>query len=86
MLGGVQNGQADSPIQKLFGVGLHTRLVCGETGEEIVEDNTSYALKCNISIDINLLHQGIALALKDDREKTSTVTNQLTRFEVPTPL
>lgn len=69
-------------MQSLFGLSHYTRLVCHETGEEIVEDSNAYALKCNISIDVNLLHQGIALGLKDDREKTSSATGQLARFEV----
>ena len=40
------------------------------------------ALKCNIAIDTNLLDQGIRLGLKDDREKTSSVTNQMALFQV----
>jgi hypothetical protein len=28
-------------------------------------------LKCNISIDVNHLAEGLGLGLKDDREKTS---------------
>ena len=35
------------------------------------EDSTTYTLKCNISIDVNHLAEGIKLALKDDREKNS---------------
>ena len=80
-MAGTQDGQA-ADIQSLFGLSLHTRLVCQATGEEISEDGDAYALKCNISIEINLLHQGLALALKDDREKTSAVTGQLAKFEV----
>ncbi len=37
-------------------------------------------LKCNISIDVNHLAEGIHLGLKDDREKTS---QQLGRWAVP---
>ena len=82
MLGGLQDGDAANPIQSLFGVSLHTQLTCQETGEEMSEDAEAFSLKCNISIDINLLHQGMALALKDDREKNSSVTRQLAKFEV----
>lgn len=32
-----------------------------------------FTLKCNISIDVNYLHQGLALGLKEDREKRSDV-------------
>jgi hypothetical protein len=35
------------------------------------EDSTVYTLKCNISVDVNYLHQGVALALVEDREKNS---------------
>lgn len=78
----MQGGEADNPVHALFGISLHTKLTCQETGEQISEDGDAYALKCNISIDINLLHQGLALALKDDREKTSSITGQLAKFEV----
>ena len=30
-----------------------------------------YTLKCNINIEVNHLSDGIQLAMKDDREKTS---------------
>ncbi len=30
-----------------------------------------YSLKCNISLEVNHLSEGISLALKDDREKNS---------------
>lgn len=36
------------------------------------EDSTVYTLKCNISVDVNYLHQGVSLALVEDREKNST--------------
>ena len=35
------------------------------------ESSTSYTLKCNISQEVNHLHEGIVLSLKDDREKSS---------------
>lgn len=31
------------------------------------EDSTAYSLKCNISQDVNYLHQGILLGLVEDR-------------------
>jgi hypothetical protein len=37
----------------------------------VQEDSTVYTLKCNISVDVNYLHQGVALALVEDREKNS---------------
>lgn len=38
---------------------------------DIQESSSSYMLKCNISIDVNHLGEGIQLGLKDDREKRS---------------
>lgn len=36
----------DPAVQRLFGVGMHTRLVCEESGEAIEEDTNVYELKC----------------------------------------
>jgi hypothetical protein len=33
----------------------------------VQEDSTAYSLKCNISQDVNYLHQGITLGLVEDR-------------------
>lgn len=33
----------------------------------VQEDSLVYSLKCNISQDVNYLHQGIALGLVEDR-------------------
>ena len=40
------------------------------------ESSTSYTLKCNISQEVNHLHEGIALGLRDDREKVRCVAVQ----------
>lgn len=45
------------------------------------EDSTSYALKCNISIEVNHLNEGMKLALQDDREKNSDVLGRLALFK-----
>ena len=79
----VQEGEGSSPVvQRLFGIQTVTRLKCEQTEETSTERNTAYALKCNIAIDTNLLDQGLRLGLKDDREKTSAVTNQMALFQV----
>ena len=69
-------------VQRLFGIQTITRLKCEQTEETSSERNSVFALKCNIAIDTNLLDQGIRLGLKDDREKTSSVTNQMALFQV----
>lgn len=45
------------------------------------EDSTTYSLKCNISIDVNYLHQGISLGLVEDREKNSAQLDKLVLFK-----
>ena len=72
----------DSVIQQLFGLGLHTRLLCAESGETIDEDSTVYELKCNITVDVNHLTEGIRLGLQDDREKNSEQLGRLALFAV----
>ena len=72
----------DSVIQQLFGLGLHTRLLCAVSGETIDEDSTVYELKCNITVDVNHLTEGIRLGLQDDREKNSEQLGRLALFAV----
>jgi hypothetical protein len=137
----LQDADGKSAVDRLFGLKLHTKLKCEETGEEfevgrlgcscrcscscnghvvawqlamycscpagctrscsascdgrdvltvlrvllhafcyvcclyllclLQEDSTVYTLKCNISVDVNYLHQGVSLALVEDREKNS---------------
>ncbi|CAL5229639.1 g13003 [Coccomyxa viridis] len=71
---------SDSVIQQLFGLGLHTRLLCAESEETIEEDSTVYELKCNITVDVNHLTEGIRLGLQDDREKNSEKLGRLALF------
>jgi hypothetical protein len=44
------------------------------------ETSTSYMLKCNINGDVNYLHQGLALGMKEDREKNSEQLGKLALF------
>eukprot|EP00873_Tetraselmis_striata_P024754 jgi/Tetstr1/445018/TSEL_032826.t1 len=71
----------DSLITKMFGVGLHTSLKCEEGDETIEEDSTALTLKCNITIDVNHLEQGIDLALVDDREKNSAALGRTALYK-----
>ena len=76
-------GEASPPVvERLFGVGLHTRLVCEESGEALEEGSTAYQLRCNISLDVNHLSEGIRLGLQDDREKNSAALGRLALFKV----
>lgn len=69
-------------IDKVFGVGLHTKLVCEETGELVEIDSTKTELGCNITIDVNQLAEGIRLHLKSDREQPSQVLGTNAIFKV----
>lgn len=75
---------SDPVIQKLFGVGLHARLVCEESGEAIEEDTSVYELKCNITVDVNHVTEGIKLGLQDDREKNSEALGRLALYKAST--
>ena len=80
--GAAANAAADPVVQQLMGVDLRTELRCEETGETSVEDSTSFELKCNITIDVNHLSEGLRLGLQEDREKNSTQLGQLALFKV----
>ena len=66
-----------NPIQELFGVKLRTELKCMESDEVVTEEVESFNIKCNITIDINLLGEGLKLALVEDREKNSATLGRL---------
>ena len=73
----------DPTVQRLFGVGLHTRFTCAESGEAEEEDATAFELKCNITSEVNLLSEGLRLGLVSDREKNSAALERLALFQVP---
>ena len=75
-------GAGAALVERLFGVGLHTRLVCEESREAAEEGSTAYQLKCNISLEVNHLSEGIRLGLQDDREKNSEALGRLALFKV----
>eukprot|EP00199_Chlamydomonas_sp_CCMP681_P000977 CAMPEP_0119108676 /NCGR_PEP_ID=MMETSP1180-20130426/15598_1 /TAXON_ID=3052 ORGANISM="Chlamydomonas cf sp, Strain CCMP681" /NCGR_SAMPLE_ID=MMETSP1180 /ASSEMBLY_ACC=CAM_ASM_000741 /LENGTH=509 /DNA_ID=CAMNT_0007094321 /DNA_START=16 /DNA_END=1548 /DNA_ORIENTATION=- len=66
-------GAAQPVVEQLFGIKTLLQLKCEQSEEEMQEEATTYALKCNIDSTINHLHDGITLGLKDDREKHSEV-------------
>ena len=69
-------------IQKFMGVNLQTTLKCEETDEVVNEESTAFALKCNITSEVNHLNQGLALGLLDDREANSTQLGRAALFKV----
>ena len=72
-------------MQRLFGVGLHTRFTCAESGEAEEEDASAFELKCNITSEVNQLSEGLRLGLVSDREKNSAALGRLALFQVPQP-
>ena len=71
----------DPTVQRLFGVGLHTRFECVESGETQKEEATELELKCNITSEVNLLGEGLRLGLVNDREKNSAALGRLALFQ-----
>ncbi|KAL5655702.1 hypothetical protein ACJX0J_035021, partial [Zea mays] len=59
------------PMKQLFGIDLVSRVHCAESGEESMETELVYSLKCHISQDVNHLHEGIKHGLKTELEKAS---------------
>lgn len=68
-------------MQRLFGVGLHTRFECVESGETQEEEAAELELKCNITSEVNLLGEGLRLGLVNDREKNSAALGRLALFQ-----
>ena len=75
----------DPLIQQLMGVQLHSEMTCQESGESLTEDTRVFALKCNITIDVNHLSEGLHKGLEDDREKNSEQLGRLALFKVLVP-
>ncbi len=65
-----------------MGVKLHSEMKCQESGESLTENSTVFALKCNITIDVNHLSEGLHKGLEDDREKNSEHLGRLALFKV----
>ena len=64
-------------MKDLFGIDLETSLTCEESDETAVEASTVYTFKCNISQDVNHLHDGFKIGLCEDREKRSEKLSQI---------
>ncbi|BAD88057.1 putative ubiquitin-specific protease 6 [Oryza sativa Japonica Group] len=58
-------------MKELFGIDLVSRVHCAESGEESLERESVYSLKCHISHDVNHLHEGLKHGLKSELEKAS---------------
>lgn len=74
----------DPLLQQLMGVKLHSQMKCQESDESLTEDSVVFAMKCNITIDVNHLSEGLHKGLEDDREKNSEQLGRLALFKVTT--
>lgn len=77
-----QAASRDPLLQQLMGVKLHSDMKCQESEESLAEDSVVFALKCNITIDVNHLSEGLHKGLEDDREKNSEQLGRLALFKV----
>lgn len=74
-------GGGKNRMEDLFGIGTRTYLTCEESGETMQQESMNYTLKCNISGQTNHLHEGIELALQEDRESNSAKLERLALFK-----
>ncbi|KAI3436202.1 hypothetical protein D9Q98_002256 [Chlorella vulgaris] len=66
----LKDGPSNDPvIRKLFGLRLRSTLKSAETDEVINKEEEAEKLVCNISVEVNHLHEGIKLGLVQDREQ-----------------
>ncbi|GJN18660.1 hypothetical protein PR202_gb05843 [Eleusine coracana subsp. coracana] len=54
-----ESSESSLPMKELFGIDLVSRVHCAESGEESMETESVYSLKCHISQDVNHLHEGL---------------------------
>ncbi|KAI3521430.1 hypothetical protein L1887_10896 [Cichorium endivia] len=65
------SSQSIDTVKALFGIDLVSRVHCAESGEESLETESIYSLKCHISHEVNHLHEGLKHGLKSELEKAS---------------
>ncbi|KAG6551766.1 hypothetical protein Mapa_006857 [Marchantia paleacea] len=67
---------SEATVKHLFGIDLTNVVKCSETGEQSVDRETVYTLKCHISVGVNHLVEGLKQGLVTEIEKTSPVLNR----------
>ncbi|CAH1422750.1 unnamed protein product [Lactuca virosa] len=65
------SSQSIDTVKGLFGIDLVSKVHCAESGEESLETESIYSLKCHISHEVNHLHEGLKHGLKSELEKAS---------------
>lgn len=61
----------DEALKQLFGIEFVSKVRCAESGEETLETESVFSLKCHISQEVNHLHDGLKHGLKSELEKVS---------------
>jgi len=69
----LKSPDSSESMKSLFGIELTSKIRCAESGEESLETELVYSLKCHISHEVNHLHEGLKHGLKSELEKVSPV-------------
>ncbi|GFR42512.1 hypothetical protein Agub_g3404 [Astrephomene gubernaculifera] len=82
----VKDDDGTAVVDKLFGMRTRLTLKCEESGEEFTEDGMSYTLKVNIEDKTAHVSEGVAVGLREERERTSAQLGRTAVFKGATAL
>ncbi|KXZ51706.1 hypothetical protein GPECTOR_11g155 [Gonium pectorale] len=82
----VKDADGKAVVDKLFGVPTRLTLKCEESGEQLSEDGMSYTLKVNIEDKTAHVSEGVAVGLREERERTSAALGRTALFKGATQL
>ncbi|PNW70587.1 hypothetical protein CHLRE_17g726050v5 [Chlamydomonas reinhardtii] len=83
----VKDDDGTAAVDKLFGIRTHLALKSEESpGEEFTEDGLSYTLKVNIEDKTAHVSEGVAVGLREERERTSAALGRTALFKGATAL
>ncbi|KAG2449717.1 hypothetical protein HYH02_005244 [Chlamydomonas schloesseri] len=83
----VKDTDGTPAVDKLFGIRTHLALKSEESpGEEFTEDGLAFTLKVNIEDKTAHVNEGVAVGLREERERTSTALGRTALFKGATVL
>ncbi|EFJ53050.1 hypothetical protein VOLCADRAFT_78675 [Volvox carteri f. nagariensis] len=82
----VKDEDGNPVVDKLFGMRTRLRLKSDESAEEFTEDGMTYTLKVNIEEKTAHVSEGVALGLKEERERSSVAMGRTVVFRGGTSL
>ncbi|KAG2428656.1 hypothetical protein HXX76_011361 [Chlamydomonas incerta] len=83
----VKDDDGNAAVDKLFGIRTHLALKSDESPEEeFAEDGLSYTLKVNIEDKTAHVSEGVAVGLREERERTSAALGRTALFKGATRL